>query len=73
MLVVLNVELLYHALNKNVPFTQAKLLINLGLPFLPYFNDWIRKFHQKCSVLSLLNNVLGGSTLRFEVDAMVRV
>ena len=65
-------ELLYHDLNKNVPFTQTKSLIKRGKPFVPYFREWFRKFHQN-RVLSLLTNVLGGSTSRFEVDARVRV
>ena len=66
MLVVLTVELSCHGINKNVPFTQAKSLIKHGKIFLLYFNDWIKKFHQNCRVLT---NVLGGSTSRFEVEA----
>ena len=73
MFVVLIVELVYHDLNKNVLFTQAKSVIKRGKLFPPYFNDWIRKFHQNCRVLSLLTNVLGGSTLRFEVDTRAKV
>ena len=72
MLVVLTIELLYHELNKNVSFTQTKSLIKLGKHFLPYFSEWFRKFHQNRE-LSLLTNVLGESTSRFEVDARVRV
>ena len=63
------IELLCHDINKNVPFNQAKSLIKHGKLFLPYFNTWIRKFHQNCRVLT---NVLGGSTLRFEVETSSR-
>ena len=68
MLVVLIVELLYHELNQNVPFSQAKPLIKHGNIFiiLPYFSAWFRKFYQNCRVLS---NVLIGSNLRFKVEA----
>ena len=67
--VVLIVELLCHDLNKIVPFTQAKSLIKHGKLFLPYFNTWIRKFHQNCRVLT---NVLGRPTSRFKVEARAR-
>ena len=72
MLVMLIVETLCHDLNKNEPFTKEKSLIKHGTGklFLPYFNTWIRKFHQNCKVLT---NVLGGSTSRFEVEARARV
>ena len=69
MLVVLLVELLYHGLNKNVLCTKAKSLIKHGKLFLAYFNDRIKKFYQNCRVLI---NVLGGSILRFEVEARAR-
>jgi hypothetical protein len=36
---------------KNVPFTQAKSLIRHVMLFLPYFNAWIREFHQNWEVL----------------------
>ena len=45
------IGVLYHDLNKNVLFTQAKSLIKHVRFFLPYFNNWIRKFHQICRVL----------------------
>ena len=71
MLVVLIVELLYHDLNQNAPFSQAKSLVKHGKFFLilPYFNASFRKFHQNCRVLS---NVLQGSTSRFKVEAKVK-
>ena len=50
MLVVLIIELLYHDLNQNVPFSQAKSKIKHEIFFvniLPYFNAWFRKFHEK--------------------------
>ena len=63
------IELLFHELNKNVPFNQAKSLIKHGKFFLHYFNAWIRKFHQNCRVLTI---VLEGPTSRFEVGARAR-
>ena len=46
------IKILYHDLNINVPFSQAKSLIKHGKFFLPYFKVWIRKFHQNCRVLT---------------------
>ena len=57
-LLVKLIELLCHDLNKNVPFNEAKSLINHGNLFLPYFNGWIRKFHQNCRVLTNVLEVL---------------
>jgi len=36
MLVVLIVELLYHGLNKNVPFTRRKIIVRHAKLFVPY-------------------------------------
>ena len=72
MLVVLIVKLLYHDLNLNVPFSQAKSLIKhdfFSFLILPYFNAWFMKFHQNCRVLS---NVLWRSTSRFKAEARAK-
>jgi hypothetical protein len=65
--VVLIVELLCDDPRKIVLVTQAKSLIRHVMIFLPYFNAWIREFHQNWRVLT---DVLGG--LRFEVEAKAR-
>ena len=51
------IELLYHDLNKNVPFSETKSLIEHGRFFLAYFNAWIRKFHQNCRALSFSKSI----------------
>ena len=54
MLVVLIVELFCHNLIKKYSSLIAWSLIKHVKLFLPCFNDWIRKFHQNCTVLSRL-------------------
>ena len=55
-------------LTKMYPSPQAKSLIKHGIFFLilPYFNASFRKFQQNCRVFT---NALGGSTLRFKIEA----
>jgi hypothetical protein len=65
MSVVLIVELLCHDLSKNVPFTRAKSLIMHVKVFLPYFNAWIREFHQNWRVFT---DVPGGSRQRQRLE-----
>ena len=60
------VELHCLELNQKVPFNQAEIFVNSMGAYIPYFNTWIRKFHQNYKVFI---DVLGWPTLIFMIEA----